>query len=244
VRLGFLFPPCGGEDELYNHGEAMGEDVRILLTGARIFGDDDEHAPEHLSRTGSLEHLAMHAEVMARMHLDAAIWACTSGSFIDGLAHAERQVQTIAKITGVPASSTSLAFVSALRHLGIAEAALLASYPEPAARAFKTFLGECGIAVVDAVALSARSGPAAAALGRERLTAAAAELSVPPEGAVLIPDTAMPSMHLIDPLEAQLEVPVLTSNQVSLWEAVRLVEGQCVRPGLGRLFASRQVTTP
>lgn len=237
MRLGFLFPPCGGEDELYNHGEAMGEDVRILLTGARIFGGDDEHAPEHLSRTGSLEHLAMHAEVMARMNLDAAIWACTSGSFIDGRAHAERQAETIAEIARVPASSTSLAFVAALRHLGIGGVALLASYPEPAARAFEAFLGECGVEVVDRTWLSAPSGPAAAALGRERLMEAARTLTVPLGGAILIPDTAMPSMHLIAPLEAELGVTVLTSNQVSLWEAVRLVEGDCRRPGIGRLFA-------
>ena len=236
MRLGFLFPPCGGEDELYIHGEAMGEDVRILLTGARIFGGEEEHAPEHLSRTGGLEHLAMHAGVMARMNLDAAIWACTSGSFIDGLAHAERQAQTIAEITGVPASSTSLAFVSALKHLGTGKVALLASYPEPAARAFKAFLAECGIEVADTVWLSAPSGPAAAALGRGRLMQAAAELDVPADGAILIPDTAMPSMNLIAPLEADLGVTVLTSNQVSLWEAVRLVEGRCERPGVGRLF--------
>lgn len=238
MRLGFLFPPCGGEDELYSHGEAMGEDVRILLTGSRIYGGDDEHAPEHLRRTGALEHLAMHARVMARLHLDAAIWACTSGSFIDGLAHAQAQARTLSEITGVPASSTSLAFVSALKHLGRSKAALLASYPEPAANAFRAYLGECGIEVTDMVWLSAPSGPAAAALGRERLMEAARKLDVSSDCAVLVPDTAMPSIHLIPPLEDELGVPVLTANQVSLWEAVRLVERRCARPGPGRLFAS------
>ena len=236
MRLGFLFPPCGGEDELYVHGEAMGENVRVLLMGTRIFGGDEEHAPEHLSRTGGLEHLAMHAEVMARMKPDTVIWACTSGSFIDGLDHAKAQARTIAEITGVPASSTSLAFVEALRHLGVSKVALLASYPEPATRAFDRFLSECGVEVADVEWLSAPSGPAAAALGEERLMEAARKLSVPRDGAILIPDTAMPSMYLIEPLEAELGVTVLTSNQVSLWEAMRLVEGGCGRPGVGRLF--------
>lgn len=237
MRLGFLFPPCGGEDELYVHGEAMGDDVRVLLMGTRIFGDEDEHAPEHLSRTGGLEHLAMHAEVLARTNPDAAIWACTSGSFIDGLDHAEQQAATIAKITGVPASSTSLAFVAALKHMGISKVALLASYPEPAARAFKAFLGECGIEVADLVWLSAASGPAAANLGRVRLMNAARQLKVPKDGAILVPDTAMPSMTLIEPLEDMFDTTVLTANQVSLWEAARLAEGACTRPGPGRLFS-------
>lgn len=237
MRLGFLFPPCGGEDELYNHGEAMGEDVRVLLMGTRIFGDEDEHAPEHLSRTGALDHLAMHADVMARMKPDAVIWACTSGSFIGGLDHAKAQAATIAEITGCPASSTSLAFAAALAHLSIGKVALLASYPEPAARAFETFLGECGVEVIDVAWLSAASGPAAARLGQDRLMAEARGLGVPDDAAILIPDTAMPSMHLIAPLEAELGKAVLTSNQVSLWEAARLAEGECARPGIGRLFS-------
>jgi maleate cis-trans isomerase len=236
MRLGFLYPPCGAEDEVYIHGEAMGEDVRILLMGTRIFGDDDEHAPEHLSRTGGLDHLAMHARVMARMRPDAVVWACTSGSFIDGLDHALAQAATIAEIAGCPASSTSLAFAAALAHLGIGEVALLATYPEPAARAFETFLGECGIGVADMAWLSAPSGPAASLLDPGRLMAEARRLKVPEHGAILVPDTAMPSIGLIESMEKALGTTVLTANQVSLWEAVRLAEGSVNRSGPGRLF--------
>ncbi len=236
MRLGFLFPPCGGEDELYMHGEAVGGDVRILLMGTRIFGDDDEHAPHHLSRTGSIDHLTMHARVMARMKPDSVVWACTSGSFIDGLAHAERQVEAIEEITACPASSTSLAFVSGLRHLGIDQVATLASYPEEAASAFSGFLKECGIDVCDGTSLGAPSGPAAANLGSQRLTDAAESLAVPENGALLIPDTAMPSMHLIEPLESRLGCAVLTANQVSLWQGVRLAGGSTQGRGPGMLF--------
>ena len=238
LRLGFLFPPCGGEDELYRHGEALGDDLRILLMGTRIFGDEEEHAPHHLSRTGGIDHLVMHAKVMARMNPDSVIWACTSGSFIDGLRHAERQVEAIAATAGCPASSTSLAFVAALRHLGIGRAALLCSYPEVTARAFRDFLRDCDIEVCDLAWLDAPSGPAAAALGRKRLIAAAEGLSVPEGGAILIPDTAMPSMSLISPLEARLDRVVLTANQVSLWRALRLAGDERRSDELGRLFSA------
>lgn len=236
MRLGFMFPPCGGEDELYVHGEAMGEDVRILLMGTRIFGDEDEHAPHFLSRTGAINHLTMHAKVMARVKPDAVIWACTSGSFIDGLSHAEAQAEAISKVTGCPASSTSLAFVSALRHLQINRIALLASYPEETARAFSSFLSECDIEVCDIAWLNAASGPAAAELGNERLLDAAATLTIPDGAAILIPDTAMPSMQLIETLEDRYQHPVLTANQVSLWQAARLAGGGPERSGPGRLF--------
>lgn len=231
-----MFPPCGGEDELYLHGESLGEDVRVLLMGTRIFGDEDEHAPHHLSRTGAIDHLVMHARVMARTKPDAVIWTCTSGSFIDGFSHAERQIEAISEVVRCPASSTSIAFVSALRHLGIKRVALLASYPEDTAKAFSSFLRECDIEASDITWLSASSGPAAAELGTQRLFDAAKRLTVPEGGALLIPDTAMPSIHLIEALEAHLQRPVLTANQVSLWEASRLAVGISNRPGPGRLF--------
>ena len=237
VRLGFLFPPCGAEDELYIHGEALGDDVRIALLGVRISGGDDEHAPHHLSRTGAIENLALHARVLARLRPASAIWACTSGSFIDGLAHARRQAAAIGDIAGCPASSTSLAFVEALRHLGIGKVAILASYPEETARAFAAFLRESDIDAVAVKWLSAPSGPHAARLGDERLIEEAGKLAIPEDGALLIPDTAMPSMHLVAQLEAHLGLPVLTANQVSLWEAARLAGIPCKREGMGRLFA-------
>ena len=238
MRLGFLFPPCGGEHEIYLQGEALGDDVRVTLIGTRIFGEDDEHAPHHLSRTGAIDHLAMHARVLAHTSPDVAIWACTSGSFIDGLEHAKRQARTISEVAHCPASSTSLAFVAALQHLGIQKVALLASYPQVTATAFRNFLHEAGIEVGDFAWLSADSGPAAAEFGSQRLIDESAKLTVPKGGALLIPDTAMAVMDVIAPLEESLNCPVLTANQVSLWEAVRLAEGGCRRPGIGRLFAN------
>ncbi len=43
-RLGFLYPPCGAEDELYRYGEQAAPNINVTLIGTRIFGDDDEHA--------------------------------------------------------------------------------------------------------------------------------------------------------------------------------------------------------
>jgi ATP-binding cassette subfamily B protein len=56
--------------------------------------------------------------------------------------------------------------------------------------------------------------------------------------AVLVPDTALHSADLIEPMEALLGKTVLTANQVSVWEGLRLA-GRCqARPGPGTLFRS------
>ena len=50
---------------------------------------------------------------------DAVVWACTSGSFVYGWDGANAQAAALGEQLGIPASSTSLAFVHAARALGV-----------------------------------------------------------------------------------------------------------------------------
>lgn len=236
VRLGFLYPPCGAEDELYRYSEVLDDGVRASVVGVRISGGDDEHAPEHLSRTGAIANLEFSARILARLKPSSAIWTCTSGSFIDGRSHAEAQTDAISQMAGCPASSTSLAFVHALKHLEVSDVAMLASYPEPTAKAFRHFLGEFGVTVHRMQWLSISSGPEASLLNPDEIIAAGNMLESFGVGALLIPDTAIPAWDVIAPLEEKLGVPVLTANQVSVWEASRLAGLRVSRPELGKLF--------
>ena len=54
--------------------------------------------------------------------------------------------------------------------------------------------------------------------------------------AVLIPDTALPSLELIDRLEAACRRPVLTANQVTIWAGLGLATRPLIVVGYGRLF--------
>jgi maleate cis-trans isomerase len=55
--------------------------------------------------------------------------------------------------------------------------------------------------------------------------------------AVLLPDTALHTIGLLDALDARVGKPVLTANQVSIWQGLRLAGADARRPGLGALFA-------
>ncbi len=234
TRLGFLYPPTGAEHELYLAGEAFDPSVDVAVVGVRISGGDDEHAPLHLRATGSIPNLELSAKVIAHLKPASVMWACTSGSFIDGLAFAREQAAALTRACDAPASSTSLAFLSALAALRIGKVAVLATYPEETSRAFTSFLAEDGVSIDRLSWLDAPSGPAAAAFATARFIDGAAKLGVPKGGALLLPDTAVPSLDLIAPLEERLGVPVLTANQVTLWEGARLA-GIAGR-GPGRLF--------
>lgn len=68
--------------------------------------------------------------------------------------------------------------------------------------------------------------------------------------ALLIPDTAMHTLAVLPELETALGKPVLTANQVTIWEGLRLAGGRTPgatgQPGrtaaaLGTLFPERRM---
>ena len=232
TRLGFIYPGGGAEYEYYLFAERHG--FQAFLVGSRIPGGDD-HTVEALRQTARIEHIVEAGRHLVPLRPDAVVWACTSGSFILGRTGAEAQVEALSVATGRPATSTSLAFVAALTRLRATRVAVLATYPEPASRAFAAFLAEHDIAVVSLDWLDASTGFDAAAIGGDRLLAAAEGVALEAE-ALLIPDTALPTLEFLVTLEQRIERPVLTANQVTLWAGLGLAGRPQRVPGYGRLF--------
>ena len=113
---------------------------------------------------------------------------------------------------------------------------MAATYPEDVASRFVDFLGHAGIEVV---ALSCQGIVTAAevgTLGRDEVLDFVAANDHPDAEAVLVPDTALHTVAWLDDLEQRLGKPVLTANQVSVWEGLRLVGDDRPRTGLGTLF--------
>ena len=240
ARLGFVAPGGGAEHEYYHFAESTGNRAKVFIMASRIGPGEEDHDIDSLLGPARIDWINEAARRMISLKPDCAMWACTSGSFVVGRAGAEAQVAALAETTGVPAGSTSLAFIDALQALGMRRVAVLATYPEPAARAFEAFLGEFGVEIVHLHWLDAGSGWDAALLPPERVIDAAKAAAVPEAETVLIPDTAMPSLDLIAPIEEAIGRPVLTANQVTLWQAVRLSGRHVPVDGHGRLFALDQ----
>ncbi len=233
TRLGIIYPGGGAEQDFYRFGEEHG--VRMFLVGSRIPAGDD-HAVEALLQTARVENLLEAASRFSTLTPDVVVWACTSGSFIVGRAGAERQVAALREATGVPAISTSLAFVEGLAALGARRVAVVATYPEPASRALAAFLREFGIDVTSLQWLDAPSGLDAALIADDRLADAVRGAAAERPDAVLIPDTALPTMDRIARLETIARCPVVTANQVTLWAALGLACRPFVAENYGRLF--------
>jgi maleate cis-trans isomerase len=200
-----------------------------------IYGTDLHAVPELLD-LGSEARLADGASLLAKHEPDAVVWACTSGSFVYGWEGAHDQARTLAAAAGVPASSTSFAFVHAARALGVRRVAVAASYPDDVARLFVDFLHAADIEVV---AMSSAGIDTAAEVGdlpAEAVVDLALSHDHPDAEALLVPDTAMRTLTEVNTIEDKLGKPVLTANQVTVWEGLRLAGETRVVRSLGALF--------
>ncbi len=235
TRLGFLYPGHAAEDDYPAARDRLGPGVAVDVVHTSV--GTDAHRVADLLDLGGPERLAEGARSLAAARPHAVVWACTSGSFVFGAAGAADQVAALARVVAAPASSTSFAFVHAAAALGLARVAVAATYPPEVARCFVGFLEAHGLDVVASGYEDVLTAAEVATFGAERALAFVAAGDRPEAEAVLVPDTALHSVAWLEEAEARLGKPVLTANQVSVWEALRLAGALRPAPGLGRLFA-------
>jgi maleate isomerase len=70
----------------------------------------------------------------------------------------------------------------------------------------------------------------------ERAYQLACQANTPEADAVLLSGTGLPTVRILETLEQDLNKPVLSSNQASLWRALRLAGVRQVVPGFGSLL--------
>ncbi|WP_067972854.1 maleate cis-trans isomerase family protein [Nocardiopsis trehalosi] len=231
---GFLYPGYSAEDDYPAFQRLLGSDVTLRLVHTLM--REDAHRVDALLDVGGPDVLADGVRELTAQGVDSVVWACTSGSFVFGWDGARSQVAGVRDHAGTPASSTSFAFVNALRHLDVTRVAIAATYPEDVAEHFVAFLGDAGIEVVRwagrGIVTAAEVGTLPAADVLDFVAAG----DHPDAEAVLVPDTALHSAGILDALEERLGKIVLTANQVSVWEGLRLAGATAPRDGLGTLF--------
>ncbi|MFC7328078.1 maleate cis-trans isomerase [Marinactinospora rubrisoli] len=234
ATAGFLYPGYSAEDDYPAFQRLLGDDVTLRLVHTLM--REDAHRVDALLDVGGPDVLAEGARTLREQGIDAIVWACTSGSFVFGWEGAARQVAGVREVAGVPASSTSFAFVNALRHLGLARVAIAATYPDDVAQRFVEFLRDGGVEVTSMASRGIVTAAEVGTLPAADVLGFVAGNDHPDAEAVLVPDTALHSAGILDALEERLGKPVLTANQVSVWEGLRLAGETSARSGLGTLF--------
>ena len=239
TALGFLYPGHSAEDDYPRIEQLLGSDVRLQLVHTDI--GEDAHQVDALREMGSAARLAAGVEELRLSGAEAVVWACTSGSFVYGWEGAHEQVRALARAAGLPASSTSFAFAHAVREIGARRVAIAATYPQDVADLFAAFLREAGAEVVSTRASGIVTAAEVGTWGEAEILAVARAGDRPDADVVLLPDTALHTAAHLPALEKALSKPVLTANQVTVWEALRLVGRKVNAPTLGTLFTKAPI---
>lgn len=234
TTVGLLYPGFAAEDDYPRMAAVLGDGVRLPVVHTSV--GEDAHRIDALLDLGGAERLAAGAPEFARIGVDSVVWACTSGSFVFGWGGAREQVDKIARLYGVPATSTSFAFVTAAHTVGARRVAVAATYPAAVADRFVRFLAEGGIEVTGLSSRGIVTAVEVGTLGGPEVLAMAAANDHPAADALLLPDTALHTVALLEELEIRLGKPVLTANQVSVWDGLRLAGHADPVDGLGALF--------
>lgn len=240
IRLGFLYPGYAAEDDYPLLAMKAGPEISVHVV--HTSQGEDAHRVDALLDLGSHSRLLEGAQVFhdQAVSVNAVVWACTSGSFVYGWEGARQQVEVIAQATGVPASSTSFAFVDAARALGISKVAISATYPEDVSNYFRDFLAAGGIEVVHMGYHDILTAEEAGTFERSHVEEMIRSDNHRTAEAILLPDTALHSAAWLERLEEVAGKPVLTANQVSFWKALRLAGDMHRYTGLGTLLRSRK----
>jgi maleate isomerase len=151
----------------------------------------------------------------------AIAYACTSGSFVDGL-DGERRLREAMLEAGAPAAvTTSGALVEALRALDVRRVAVGTPYVQAIGRRLVPFLEAAGFDPISLVNMELEDG--ICDVGDDAVIRLAERALHPGAEALFLSCTNLPTLHLLVPLERRLGLPVLSANQVTMWAALRMV---------------------
>ncbi|MFJ8587717.1 decarboxylase [Streptomyces sp. NPDC093595] len=235
TTVGLLYPGHSAEDD-YPRIEALLNGLNLPIVHTDI--GEDAHRVDVLQEMGSRERLAAGVEELRLSGAESVVWACTSGSFVYGWEGAHEQIRALAAAAGLPASSTAFGFVHAARAVGAERVAVAATYPGDVTGLFVRFLEAAGLEVVGNRSSEIVTAAEVAAWDREQVVQLVRTGDHPQAQAVLVPDTALHTVAYLPELEAAVGKPVLTANQVTVWEGLRLAERRGAwSTDLGRLFA-------
>lgn len=188
---------------------------------------------------GMMESLERAAKDMAQSYPEVILYGCTSGSFLLGVGREGDAGEKIAEYTGIPGITTSMAVDKALNAVAAKRVFMLTPYPDDINESEVAFLDARGIKVVGYDSFRCPTVEALHKVSSEQVAERVLEhrdVIKSSCDAVFISCTNLLTMDKIEQLEAKLDVPVVSSNQATLWAGLVHMKAETRELGGGRLF--------
>lgn len=177
------------------------------------------------------------AKELASVEPGVIIYACTTASFIKGPGYDKELGEKIKKETGVPGYSTTTAVVEALNAFKLRNIILVTPYNKGIGDKETAFLtkGIPGLKVLAEKHLGILAALPKGEVRPEVPYRIARALDRPDVDGIFISCANFRSIEIIEQLEKDTGKPVVTSNQASMWMALKVL-GVAGPKGYGSLF--------
>lgn len=176
-------------------------------------------------------------DLLPGSHLDVLAYACTSASLVIGEAAVAATLRTVRP--GIAVTTPLTAAKAALTALGANRIALLTPYIDEINQQMRAHFIEHGVAVPVMGSFLNSHDPEVMRIDEASIAHAARELAASDSvDAVFIACTALRGAELVPELEAELGIPVTTSNHAMAWHALRLAGVESGFSAGGRLSSS------
>ncbi|MBO8175560.1 MAG: aspartate/glutamate racemase family protein [Thermococcus sp.] len=228
-RIGLIVPSSNTTMEMELHS-ALPEGVSLHTARMPLKGITEEELLKMSSLAVESARLLKDADV------DLILYGCTSGSFIGGVNFEAELEEKIEREINVPVVTTSTAVVEALKILDAQQIIVITPYTDEINQREKEFLEANEFEILDIRGLGIVDNLQVGKLEPYEAYRMAKAMFMDEADAIFISCTNLRTFEIIEALEEDLGVPVVTSNQASLWLALRELDVREKIPWLGKLF--------
>ncbi len=176
------------------------------------------------------------AKLLKTTNVDVIAYSCTAGSLLKGEGFETEIEQRIEDVAGVPAVATAASVKRAFDTLKMESIALATPYIEELNELEVNFLEESNYEVVDIHGLGCRTDEEICTHRPETAYQQARNINCENADGIFISCTGYRTFEIVDQLERDLDKPVVTSNQATLWDALRTIGIDYSEVELGSLF--------
>jgi maleate isomerase len=169
-------------------------------------------------------HVEKSAGLFRSLDARVIVFGCTAGSFIGGRGYNKDLIGKIETVSGTKATTTSSSVIAALSALRLKNLSVLAPYLDTVTERLKIFLEENGLKVRKIKSLNLDSDLKITLVHPEEIYRHGMSLDSTDTDGLFISCTTFRATAAIDILEQDMGKPVITSNQATIWNALRMAD--------------------
>lgn len=230
ARYGLIVPSSNRMAEphaaRFNPDGVVAHTARLRMTG-----------PYFMELDALLPKVSEAAEMLADAICGSIVFHCTANSMAAGLAGEKRIAGAIEKATGLTAATTASATMAAFEALEAKRVVLVSPYLRAPHEHEIEFLEEAGCEIVGERNLGLAGSEAYSAMPPSDWVDTLRAMKNDRADVYFASCANIRVIEALEEMEDILDAPVVTSNQLVIWQALRLAGIKDPIPGLGRLAA-------